>query len=147
MLVSNIPKEPNLALRYEHSHTQSVYRRISKSLVVEASPSIQPVKVSFIRFAAEEVQVTNLEVGEELAIVVVSTIVGIKQPVQVGIRVYQLWMGIDERAGSRPEGRKGASVIKNVHVETVFHVVIAHEAENVVVNVAEEVDLAESMSV
>ena len=82
-----------------------------------------------------------------MAIVVVSAVVGVEQPVQVGIRVYQLWMGVDERTGARPEGRKGSSVIEDVHVETVLHVVIAHKAEDVVVNVAEEVDLAESMSV
>lgn len=147
MLVSNIPKEPYLAFRHKHSHTQSVYRCISKSLVVEAPSSIQPVKISFVRFSAEEIQVPNLKVREELAIVVVSTIVGVKQPVQIGIRVYQLWMGVDERAGAGPEGRKGSSVVEDVHVETVLHAVIAHEAEDVVVNVAEEVDLAPGMSV
>lgn len=81
MLVSNIPKEPYFALGHEHSHTQSMYRRISESLVVEASSSIQPIKVSLIRFAAKEVEVSDLKVGEELAIVVVSAIVRIKQPV------------------------------------------------------------------
>lgn len=70
----------------------------------------------------------------------------IQQPIQVGIWVYQLWMGIDERACTRPEGREGASVIEDVHVETVLHIVITHEAEDVVVNVAEKVNLAESMS-
>ena len=141
MLVSDISKEPYLALGYEHGHTQSMYRSVSKSLIIEASSSVQPVKVFLIRFAAEEVQVPNLEVREELAIVVISAIVGVKQPVQVGIRVYQLWMGVDERAGARPEGRERAGVIKDIHVEAVLHVVIAHEAEDVVVDVAEEVDL------
>lgn len=141
MLVSDISKEPYLALGHEHGHTQSMYRSISKSLIVKASSSIQPVKVSFIRFAAEEVQISNLKVGEELAIVVISAIVGVKQPVQVGIGVYQLWMGVDERAGARPEGRERAGVIKDIHVEAVLHVVVAHEAEDVVVDVAEEVDL------
>ena len=67
---------------------------------------------------------------------------GVQQPIQVGIGVYQLWVGVYERAGTRPQGREGASVVENVHVETVLHVVVAHEAEDVVVNVAEEVDLA-----
>ena len=143
MLVSYVPKEPYLALRHEHGHAQGVYWCISKSLVVEASSPIQPIKVSFIRLTAKEVKVSNFEVREELAIVIVSAVVGVEQPVQIGIRVYQLWMNIDERAGARPERRKGASVVENVHIETVLHVVVAHEAEDVVVNVAEEVDLAE----
>ena len=71
---------------------------------------------------------------------------GVKQPVQIGIRMYQLWMGVDERAGARPKGRKGSSIIEDVHIEAVLHVVIAHEAEDIVVNIAEEVDLAEAMS-
>ena len=124
-----------------------MYWRISKSLVVEASSPIQPIKVSFIRLTAKEIKVSNFEIREELAIVIVPAVVGVEQPVQIGIRVYQLWMRIDERASARPERRKGASVVENVHVETVLHVVVAHEAEDVVVNVAEEVDLAEKMSV
>ena len=72
---------------------------------------------------------------------------GVEEPVQVGIRMYQLRMRIDERAGARPEGGKGASIVENVHVETVLHIVVAHEAEDVVVNVAEVVYLRESMSV
>lgn len=71
---------------------------------------------------------------------------GVKQPVQVSIRMYQLWMGVDERAGARPEGWKGSSIIEDVHIEAVLHAIIAHEAEDIIVNVAEEVDLAETMS-
>lgn len=62
MLIANVPKEPYLALRHEHSYTQRMDRGISESLVVEASSSIQPIKVSFIRFASEEIQVPNLEI-------------------------------------------------------------------------------------
>ena len=58
--------------------------------------------------------------------------------------MYQLWVRVDERAGSRPEGGKGASIVEDVHVESVLHVVIAHKAEDVVVNVAKEVDLVRS---
>ena len=62
VLVSYIPKEPYLALRHKHGHTQSVYWCISESLVVEASSPIQPIKVSFIRLTAKEVKVSNLEI-------------------------------------------------------------------------------------
>ena len=144
MLISYIPEEPYFALRHEHGNTQSMYWRISKSFIVEASTSIQPIEVSLIRLAAEKIKVTDLKVREELAVIVVSAIVGVKQPVQVGIRMYQLWMRVDERAGARPEGGKRASVIEDIHIKAVFHVVIAHESEDVVVNVAEEVDLVES---
>ena len=61
--------------------------------------------------------------------------------------MYQLRMRVDERAGARPKGREGASVVEDVHVETVLHIVIAHKAEHVVVNVAEEMNLAERILV
>jgi hypothetical protein len=43
-----------------------------------------------------EIQISNLKVGEELAVVVIATVVGIQQPVKVGFWMYQLWVGVDE---------------------------------------------------
>ena len=40
--------------------------------------SIQPVKVLLVSLATEEVQITNLEIREELAIVVVSAVMRIE---------------------------------------------------------------------
>ena len=88
MLVSDISEKPYLAFRHEHGNTQSMYRRITKSLVVKATSSVKPIKVSLIRFAAEEIETSNLEIREELAVVVVSAVVGIEQPVQVSVGVY-----------------------------------------------------------
>ena len=147
MLISDISKEPYLAFRYEQGNTQSMYGRITKSFVVETTSSVQPIKVSLIRFATKELETSNLEIREELAVVIVSAIVGIEQPVQVSIGVYQLRMRIDERASTRPERRKRAGVVENVHIETVLHVVITHESKNVIIYVTEEVDLAYGASV
>lgn len=46
-------------------------------------------------------------------------------------------------SASGTKGRKRASIIENVHIEAVLHVVVAHEAEHVVINVTEKVDLKE----
>lgn len=121
-------------------------RSISKSLVVETSASVQPVKVLLIGLPTEEVQIANFKVGKELAIVVVPIVVRIEQPVEVSIRMDELWVSIDEGAGTRPEGRERTSVVEDVHVETVFHVVVTHEAEDVVIDVTEKVDLPKTMS-
>lgn len=40
VLIANIPKEPDLALWSEHSHTQCMYWGVPKPLVVETSTSI-----------------------------------------------------------------------------------------------------------
>lgn len=50
-------------------------------------------------------------------------------------------MGLCEVAGSFPEGGEGPGVVEDVHVEAIFHVAVVHEAEDVVVDVAEVVDL------
>jgi hypothetical protein len=141
VLVSDIPKEPDLRFRNKHRNTQCMNRRISKSLIVETSTSVQPVKILLIGLPTEETQIADFEIGEELAIVVVTAVVRIEQPVEVGIRMDELRVSVDEGAGARPEGRERTSVVEDVHVEAVLHVVIAHEAEDVVVDIAEEVDL------
>ena len=46
-----------------------------------------------------------------------------------------------EGTSSGPEGGKGACVVKDVHIEAVFQIVVSHEAEDIVVDVAEVVDL------
>ena len=50
-------------------------------------------------------------------------------------------MRVDEGAGAGPEGGERAGVVENVHVEAVFEVIRGHEAEDVVGDVAEEMDL------
>ena len=55
-------------------------------------------------------------------------------------------MCVDEGAGARPETWKGSGIIEDVHVEAVLHVVVAHETEDVVVDIAVEVDLGPSIN-
>lgn len=141
MLIPNIAEEPDFILRHEHGDTQCVYWCVSEPLVVEATATIQPIEVLLVCLSAEEVQVTNFEIGEELTVVVVATVARIQEPVEVGLGVDQLWVGVDKRACPRPERRKGPGVVEYVHVETILHVIVPHEAEHVVVNVAEEMNL------
>ena len=141
MLIPDIPEEPDLALGHEHGHTQGMDRRIAKSFIVEAPASVQPVKVLFIRFASKEVEAADLEVGEELTVVIVTAIARVQQPVEVGVGMDKFGMGVDEGARAGPERGKGAGVIEDIHVEAVLHVVVAHETEDVVVDITEIVDL------
>ena len=66
----------------------------------------------------------------------------VKEPIEVSVRVDELGVGVYEGAGAGPERGEGARVVKDVHIEAVFEVVLGHEAEDVVVDVAEEVDLS-----
>jgi len=141
MLVSDISKEPDLAFRHEHGHAQSMNWRITESFIVEPASTIKPLEVFLVRFAPEEPQITNLEVREELAIIVVTPVEWIKQPVQICLRMYQLRMRVDETHRPAPQTRETARIIQNIHRETIFDVVVAHEAEDIVVDVAEVVDV------
>lgn len=53
-----------------------------------------------------------------------------------------MWMSSCEGSGACPERWKGAGIVKNVHIEAVFQIIVTHEPEDVVVNVAEIVNLA-----
>ena len=141
MLISDIPKEPDLSLGHKHRDAERMDRCIAEALVVEPTAFVEPVKVSLVGFSPEEVQRADFEVGEELAVVVVAAVVRIEKPVEVGLGVDEIGVGVDEGACAGPERGKGASVVENVHVEAVFEVVGGHEAEDVVEDVAEEVNL------
>lgn len=100
MLIPDISEEPNLAFWHKHRYAQSMDRSVAKPLIIEATPSIQPVEVFFIGYPSEEIEIADLKVRKELAVVVVAAIVGVEQPVKVGIRMDEFGVGVDERAGS-----------------------------------------------
>ncbi len=77
VLIPYVPEVPDLALGHEHGYTQRMNRGVSEPFVVEAPSSIEPIKVLLIRLTTKPIQITNFEVGEELAIIVVPTVVRI----------------------------------------------------------------------
>lgn len=139
MLIPDVPEIPNLALGYEHGHTECVDGRVAETLVVETAAAVQPLEVLLIGLSAEESQVADLEIREELAVVVVPTVEGVQEPVEVRLGVDELRVRVDEAHGAGPEAGEGAGVVEDVHGEAVLDVVVAGEAEDVVVDVAEEV--------
>lgn len=45
------------------------------------------------------------------------------------------------KRGDVPKRRKGACIVQDVHVEAVLEIVVLHEAEDIVVNIAEVMHL------
>lgn len=78
VLVAYVPEVPDLALGDEHGDAEGVDGRVAKALVVETTASVQPVEVFLISFAAEEAQVADFEIGEELAVVVIAAVVWVQ---------------------------------------------------------------------
>ena len=103
MLVPNVSEEPDFALRHKHGHAERVDGRVSEALVVEAAAAVEPLEVFLVGLATEEAEISDFEVGEELAVVVVPSVEGVEEPIQVGFRVYQLRVRVDEGHGPRPE--------------------------------------------
>ena len=120
MLVTDISKIPDLIFRHKHRHSKRVNWCVPKSLIEKPPSSIQPLKVFLIRFTTEEVQVADLEVTEELAVIVVAAVLRVEQPVEICSRVDEFGMVVDEGASAGPEAWEGASVVEDVYVEAVF---------------------------
>lgn len=140
MLIAYILEKPYLLPRREHGHTKGMDGRVAEPFIVEPAPLIQVFKVLVVRFGAEEVEVADLKVGEELAVVVFACS-GVDEPGEVGARVEEVRERGDEGEGLWPEGGEGAGVVEDVHVEAVDEGVGGHEGKGVVGDGAEEVDL------
>lgn len=123
-----------------------MYRRVTPSLVEEATSTVQMVKVIFIWLAAPEVQIADLEVAPEVTGAVPvrldvmlgpSGIVG--QPPH-GVVLVQIFRVLgNELHGLRPQRGDGLRSIVQVNREAVGFVVILHISEDIVIHVAEEV--------
>lgn len=83
-----------------------MYRRIAEPLVVEASDlcGIKVLEVLHIRLATEEVQIPDLEVTEELAVVIFAAVaVPVNEPVEIRILMDILRVASHEFLGDLPE--------------------------------------------
>jgi hypothetical protein len=74
-----------------------------------------------------------------LAVVVVACLV--QQPIQLRIRMKHIRVLGYEVTSLSPETGKGASVVEDIHVEAVLDLVISGKAEDIVVYVAEEMNI------
>ena len=142
MLIPDIPKKPSPPFRRKHSHAEGMDRRIAKPLIVEPALPIQKLEILLISLSSKEVQVSDLEIAEELAVVVDGARGGVEEPRDVGFRVDEVRVRGDEVLGLRPQGGEGARVVEDGHVEAVNEVVVAEEGEGVVGDGAEEMNLS-----
>lgn len=104
VLVANVLEVPDLALGDEHGDAEGVDGCVAEALVVEPAAAIEPLEVFLVCLAAEEAEVADLEVGEELAVVVVAAIVRIQQPIEIRIRMHEVRMRVYEGHCAGPEG-------------------------------------------
>lgn len=132
----------------EQTDTQRVNRRVAPALVEEATGTIQVLEVGLVLVTTEEVQVTNLKVGPEVAGGVAISALGmlgtglvVRNPLPHVVLTQIRRVRCQELASLGPEGLDGLRGIVQIDGETVGLVVVLHIAEDVIVDVAEELDL------
>lgn len=164
MRVPDVTKVPDAALREKQADTESMDGGVAEALVVESTSSVKMFKVRSMLLTAEESKRSDLEVGVKLAVVVLKTVEDfvvvivflvwlgrtynaislqrvLEQPFIVGILVDQILVALDKSLGPVPQRWERSGIVENGHVESVRHVIVAHEAENIVIDVATEIDL------
>lgn len=138
----------NAILVLEQTQSNTVNWRIAPTFVEETAGPVEMVEVILIHLAAPEAHVTNLEVAPEMAgrvsiglLVVLRTTDLIRQPVHRIVLVEIVTMFSQEFERGRPQGRDGLGRVVEVDGEAVGLVVVLHIAEDIVVDVTEEVNL------
>jgi hypothetical protein len=139
VVVSNILKEVELLLFKEKTSSNRVHGSITPSLIEETTVLIQRLKEVEVRLAAEPRQATNFKVGPEMALVVVLTTIVTEEAHRV-VRGNVLRVVLHELLGTGPKGRNGVDVFVKRENKTVLLLVLVHDAEGIVVDIAEELD-------
>ena len=133
---------------FKQSQRDTMNGRIPPPFIEEAAGAIEMLEIIGVGGRAPEVEVTNLEVAPEMTggVAVCFTIVirpmkFIGQPAHgvVGMDVFRVGGQEFDRFG--PESRDALGTVVDVDVEAVRLVVILHPTKDVVVDVAEEMNL------
>lgn len=138
----------NLGRIFKQTQSNRVNRRITPSLVEESTSAVQVLEVCLVLVTPEEIQVTDFKVRPEVAGGVTISILGVVRP-QLVIRqpFHHVVIGDvggvrgNELLGLRPELRDTLRRIEQVDGETVCGVAVLHVPENIIVDIAEVLDL------
>ena len=138
----------NLARILKQAQGDAVHGCVAPALVEEAAGAIEMVKVVLVDARPPEGHVGNLKVAPEMAgRVAVGLGVGVGPALRVGqpaervVRVHVVLVRRHELERLGPEPREALGAVVQRDGEAVRLVVVLHPAEDVVVDVAEEVHL------
>lgn len=138
----------DLALILEQPQRNTVHRRIPPPLIEETTRSIQVLEIVFVGFGTPKLHVCNLEVAPKMTgavpvrfYIVFWPSLAIHDPLSRVVLVQILGMCGHELFRLWPQGWYGGWRIVKVDGEAIGLVVVAHPTENIVVDVAEEVNL------
>lgn len=137
--VCNVIEEMNLFLLEHQTGGNGVDGGISPALVEETTVLVENVEEVRVGLRAEPVEVTNLKVGPKVASVVrLATVV--RQELHRVVLFNMLGVVLDKLLGAVPKCRDGLNVFVQAKNETVLLLVLNHEAERIVVDVAVKIN-------
>lgn len=132
----------------EKTNAEGVDGSITPAFIEESTGAIQVLEVRLILFATEEVEIADFEVGPEVAggvsigaLGVLGTSHVIRNPLPHVVVTEVRRVGGEESLSLGPKGRDTLWCVVEVDGETVGLVAILHVPENIVVDVAEELDI------
>lgn len=130
----------------EQAQRDRMHRRIPPPLIKEPARPIQMLEIILIRPAAPKLHIRDLKVAPKMAgrvpiglLMMLRPLLSIPQPAQGAIVAHILRVLGHKLQRLGPQGRDGFRRVVQVDGEAVRLVVVGHVAEDVVVDVAEEV--------
>ncbi len=138
----------DLARILKQRQSNRMHRRIAPPFIKEPSGPIQMIKIILVRLTPPKFHVANLEIAPEMTrrvpvrlVIMLRPPLTIRQPIPRILLMQILRMRRHEFFGFGPQGRDGLGRVIQVYGEAVGFVVVLHIAKDIVVDVAEEVDI------
>ena len=143
---TDVPMNP--ARVFKKTQCDAVYGGVTPTLVEKATGAIQVVEIVLVGLTSPKVHVSNLEVAPEVtgrvAVCLPSVIRPsdvVSQPVHGVVLMDVLGVLGYELEGLGPESRNRFGGVVEVDGKAIGLVVVLHEAEDVVIDIAEKVNL------
>ena len=131
----------------KQTQRNTMHRRITPSLVEEPTRTIQMIEIILVRLTPPERHIRNLEITPEMTrtvsirlIIMLWSPLAIRQPLHRIIFMKYFRMPRHKLHGLGPKGSNRLRRIVKVDREAVGLVVVRHVAEDVVIDIAEEMD-------
>lgn len=135
----------NFAFIFKETQRNTVHGGITPSFIEKASGTIQMLKIIFVGLTPPEPQVANLEITPEMTrriplclLIMIHPSLLIRQPFHRIIRMHIFRMPRQKLQCLGPQRRNALRGVIQIDREPVCLVVVRHPAEDVVVDVAEE---------
>lgn len=139
VIVGDVIEEVDFILLKHQTSSDGVDGSITPALIEETTGMVEGGEEVDISIRAEPVEVTNFEVGPEMAMVVSVTTV-IAEELHRVVLGNMLGVVLGEVLGGVPESRNGLDIFVQTEGEAVLLLLLGHEFEGVVVDIAVELD-------